>query len=925
MSAYVEVIFDNTDGRFHNNGKPEFVLRRTIGAKKDEYSMDRKNATKREVNEMLEAAGLSRSNPFYIVPQGRVTKITNMKDEERLNLLKEISGSTVYEKRRGDSLKLLSDTDKRCDQIDELVQDINTRLQELEGEKKELEAWNKNDRERRALLYTINARTERDLEAQIQHIDDLRNSGVTDVDAQQAEFIQNEQRLEQLDTQINELKSEAELLRADRTQLEDERKKAARDRAAVELELSHLTDGQSAAQQAERHRETAFRQVQQQIETRESELSQLLPEHTAKKEEEMAVRSQLTEADAQQKRLLDKQGRTASYANKRQRDDALQRQIDEITVTLARKKSVQMQTDEDARELQKDIGTLEKEIARLNAVLEGESDNTMTLAEQVQNARDAQDAIRNQQSSLFRDDARLSAQVDNAEKSLRSAEDVLSHLMDHATSRGLQTLRRLKTQHNLDGIHGTVAELLEVPEPYKIATEVAAGPSLFHVVCDNDNTASKVIELLNKERGGRLTMIALNRVQARTTEVPQTADAQPLLPKLRYDPIYEKAIRHIFGKVIVCPELSICQSLVRTHDVLALTPDGDRANKKGGYHGGYFDPSKSKLDAHRKVADLRERVEELRTRQAEVQSELETLRQRLTTAVSDVRKAEYQRNNAGNSYGPTRQEVRTKQTELQRKRKSLEEMQRNVAEIALEVNVLGSEQSDLQAEIGSDFKKALSRDEEQALLSLTSTVRDLNRQLSTLVEERTVLESRKEEIEGELRENLRPHLDQLHAQQNGADGSGNQSTRLKECQRSLKNINKTVTDFDRRIRELENQRDEANTRLTELEELRDSTEKSNRELARAMEKQHRGMEKSLRKKAEWKEELAQVQREIRELGTLPDEAYHKYNRWSLDKVSELITPCYSISDRATAICRSHQGYQGAQEVLTCQQESIPAI
>ena len=47
-------------------------LRRTIGQKKDEYSLDHKSATKAEVHNLLESAGFSDSNPYYIVPQGRV-------------------------------------------------------------------------------------------------------------------------------------------------------------------------------------------------------------------------------------------------------------------------------------------------------------------------------------------------------------------------------------------------------------------------------------------------------------------------------------------------------------------------------------------------------------------------------------------------------------------------------------------------------------------------------------------------------------------------------------------------------------------------------------------------------------------------------------------------------------------------------------
>ncbi|KIO22043.1 hypothetical protein M407DRAFT_79622 [Tulasnella calospora MUT 4182] len=71
LSAYVEIVFDNSDNRFPT-GKDEVVLRRTIGLKKDEYSLDKKSVQKADVMNLLESAGFSKSNPYYIVPQGRV-------------------------------------------------------------------------------------------------------------------------------------------------------------------------------------------------------------------------------------------------------------------------------------------------------------------------------------------------------------------------------------------------------------------------------------------------------------------------------------------------------------------------------------------------------------------------------------------------------------------------------------------------------------------------------------------------------------------------------------------------------------------------------------------------------------------------------------------------------------------------------------
>lgn len=67
----VEIVFDNTDNRFPT-GREDVIIRRTIGLKKDEYSLDKKSASKADVMNLLESAGFSKSNPYYIVPQGRV-------------------------------------------------------------------------------------------------------------------------------------------------------------------------------------------------------------------------------------------------------------------------------------------------------------------------------------------------------------------------------------------------------------------------------------------------------------------------------------------------------------------------------------------------------------------------------------------------------------------------------------------------------------------------------------------------------------------------------------------------------------------------------------------------------------------------------------------------------------------------------------
>jgi structural maintenance of chromosome 3 (chondroitin sulfate proteoglycan 6) len=43
-----------------------------IGAKKDQFFLNKKMVTRADVMNLLESAGFSRSNPYYIVKQGKV-------------------------------------------------------------------------------------------------------------------------------------------------------------------------------------------------------------------------------------------------------------------------------------------------------------------------------------------------------------------------------------------------------------------------------------------------------------------------------------------------------------------------------------------------------------------------------------------------------------------------------------------------------------------------------------------------------------------------------------------------------------------------------------------------------------------------------------------------------------------------------------
>ena len=392
MSAFVEIIFDNSDDRFPT-GKPELILRRTIGMKKDEYTLDRKNATKSDVMNLLESAGFSRSNPYYIVPQGRVTALTNMKDNERLNLLKEVAGTQVYEARRTESLKIMNETNNKREKIDELLVYIKERLNELEEEKEELRDYQEKDKDRRCLQYTIDQREQAAIANELDNLDDQRQGGVDDTDESSERFLQGEQELAEINSQISELKQQVEFLKVDKRQLEDERKEKTKARAKLELEVKNLTDGQSTAQQAKSHFKSELDKVQASIRGHQDELAEVTPKYLEKLQQEEAVRTELSSAEDTRSGLYAKQGRNSRFRNKKERDDWLREAINSSYTDLSKVKAVRVQTAEDIAELETEIGNTETEITELQEQLNSRGDNSEAIQKDIQEGKAQRDRL----------------------------------------------------------------------------------------------------------------------------------------------------------------------------------------------------------------------------------------------------------------------------------------------------------------------------------------------------------------------------------------------------------------------------------------------------------------------------------------------------------------------------------------------------
>jgi structural maintenance of chromosome 3 (chondroitin sulfate proteoglycan 6) len=875
MSAYVEVIFDNSDDRFPTGNK-EVVLRRTIGLKKDEYSVDRKVVTKTDVMNLLEAAGFSRSNPYYIVPQGRVTALTNMKESDRLNLLKEVAGTHVYEARRTESLKIMNETNNKREKIDELLEYIKERLSELEEEKEELRGYQEKDRERRCLEYAYHYRDQVTIQMALEEIDSVRQDGLGTTDSSRSDLVEGKKAMAKLDAEIHKLQREMELLQIDRRQLEEDRRERAKNLAKVELKAKNTQDGQSARDQARNQHAAELKSVRAEVATKEKELARIIPEYTKKKAAETEIRRSLDAAESARSRLFAKQSRGSRFRNKRERDDYLQQEIRELSNTIMEQKANRIDADEEVARVQQAIQQAEQDIADLRARLNNWSNDRAERAEEATKAQDKLDRLNDERKLLRREEEKLNSHISNARQEKDVAEKELRHTMDREVARGLASIRRLKQEQDLPGAYGTLADLLEVPDAYRVAVEQTAGGRLFNYVVDNDETASYLLNILHRQHGGRVTCLPLSRLRPRPVNMPRAHDAVPLLSKITYDSKFEKAFQRIFGNTVVCPNLAVAGQYSRSHGVDSITPEGDTTNKRGALSGGWIDPQKSRIRAVRAANKWRDEFDLLVEQSREIRKQIENKDQEITAAMSELQKAEQKLRQLEDGFEPARYELRSRVANLESERDHLESAIRRRDTVDKNMNGFIEDREAHEAELQTDFKKSLSATEEQHLEELSVRTQQLQKQWNEISSSRRDLESRKQILESDLRQNLQLRLDQLSGQAFEDGTAGASSDGVQDVQRELKKAQNALRAVEAELQETEEKMELVNQQTEKLISDKAVREQAQAEIASRIEKQQKRVEKTLAKKGLLTMQLAECAKNIRDLGVLPEEAFDKY-------------------------------------------------
>ncbi|XP_027211226.2 structural maintenance of chromosomes protein 3 isoform X3 [Penaeus vannamei] len=884
ISAFVEIIFDNQDGRIPID-KNEVCLRRVIGAKKDQYFLNRKAVTKLDVMNLLESAGFSRSNPYYIVKQGKINQMATAPDSHRLKLLREVAGTRVYDERREESKEILRETESKREKIEEFLRTIEDRLKTLEEEKEELKEYQKYDKMRRALEYTIHDRELKETRKKLDDMENQRKNSGAEQEKLRQQLQKAQDAIKTSSKEMKDIKQKLGQVKEERDTFNMEQQQLLKEKTKLEFTIKDLADEVQGDNKSKERAEKELQKLRSTISQKEAELEAIRPQYEEMKAREDEAQRELSLKDQKRKELYAKQGRGSQFTSKEQRDQWIQKELRSIERAMSEKKDQIRRLDEEInrdgernKELEKRLqdNTLERQIMCDQVRL-----TVKTLCEREASLRScyySRSEHWRKENNLQQNVSTLKEELSRADQSLRSmagkpilnGRDSVQKVLDTFRERGGH-LGEIATQY-----YGLLIENFECERSIYTAVEVTAGNKLFHHIVESDKIGTQILKEMNKQKlPGEVTFMPLNRLTVKDIDYPQTNDAIPMVSKLTYSDRYLKALKYIFGRTLICRNLEVATHLARSTRLDCVTLDGDQVSSKGSLTGGYFNTSRSRLEIQKARSELRDQITSAETELRTLQETLRNTEQEINKIVSEMQKTEIKNSKAKNLFEKVKTDIRLMKEELSGLERTKQPKERSLSQLKANLEAMMATKEGLESELHQDLMATLSVQDQREVDQLNDDIRRLTQENKEAFTRRMKLEADKNKLENLLTNNLHRRKDELV--------QALQEISVEDRKRQLEHSQSEIQRVDSRIEEVAVQFKEVEKKVVEHQKkeksLKAELEKlklKEKEVMERMEEDAKDLEKMASKQNLLHQKIDECTKKIRDLGSLPSDAFDKY-------------------------------------------------
>ncbi|KAG8958059.1 Structural maintenance of chromosomes protein 2 [Tulasnella sp. 419] len=299
--ASVTIVFDNSDRSTSPVGfedlKQITVTRQIALPNISKYLLNGHKSQQQQIHSLFQSVQLNINNPNFVIMQGRITKVLNMRPQEILGMVEEAAGTRMFEDRKEKAKRTMGKKEKKVEEITALLdEEIIPKLDNLRAEKRSYLAYQKACTEIERLTRLLKAYQWTSLQSQLKEREDTiaTHQNTLQELAESREAMVKEGEEAEKQKVIVEKKRDKEIekggkLKALEAAVESGEKELARFVAQAEIKQGTIDEEEKRVKELEK----ALAKLHESLEVKRDEVAKLSANYTALKENQTAAQTKL--------------------------------------------------------------------------------------------------------------------------------------------------------------------------------------------------------------------------------------------------------------------------------------------------------------------------------------------------------------------------------------------------------------------------------------------------------------------------------------------------------------------------------------------------------------------------------------------------------------------------------------------------------
>lgn len=846
-----------------------------------------------------------------MIQQGKIQDICVMSEEEKLRLLQQVAGTTVYDQKKTESLAKMQENESSIAKIQEILSDLSDRLDELQAEKDELADYQKLDRQRRALQYTLYDKEWKKARHVLEALEESRSEHADEIAKHHDICKKTHDDIHTKNSQVQALTHQLRRRQLETQAIVDDKSAAVARFTELSVQVAELEESVRQGSQTLKQNQDELRNLDNNIEATIKQLeTNEKPKYDAALKQQKELISERDQAQHEIDSLYAKQGRGQHFRNKAERDNFIKSAIADLEQQATEKESALNEQQDALSSLRRVLDQDKKDLAKHDAEVKQMESNLQLLSKQLVEKKHERIRLQDEKKEAWRKTEVLRDKLRESRHNMHSAFSELKKTMPRATALGLESLENVVDREGIirgKEYFGMLLENMTLRDPkFQTAVEVAAQNSLFHVIVDTDTTASKLMKILEDGRLGRVTFLPLNQLRVDRFQYPEnTSDVVPLLAQcVQYDEKVEIAMSHVFNKKLLARSPEVASEWSTKLGVDAITLDGDLCSRKGALTGGYVDSNKSRIRAFTRQKEARVLLQKVEADYEETNRKSQTAEQRATDLMQEVQRIEARHAEISNRISEKESEIDRLQARYSNQQKTIEQIEREIIpNLESEKTTIASDIKGFRDELGTDLSSVLSTVDRERLdqikLRLEELSSDIQSQADIVSQSSLACQKLQSLLDDNLMKRRNEILQILAGEKTARRGSRSRDSStgvLEKRKQALEDLKLDLAEATTSKEELEKRLEEArsnvedivaqiNSGKSQLEKLR---EKDMDNVKRLEELQEFG-ENLLNKRSMSISARESNMRKIQELGSLPPvDELEKFSKKSIKEASKIL-------------------------------------